>query len=34
MCHDVNALYRVPEEILQRANPRRKRLLGYNQQIF
>jgi ectoine hydroxylase-related dioxygenase (phytanoyl-CoA dioxygenase family) len=34
MCHDVNALYRVPEEILQRANLRRKRLLGYNQQIF
>ncbi|MBN2982160.1 phytanoyl-CoA dioxygenase family protein [Cohnella algarum] len=34
MSHDDNAGYRVPQDILDRANPRRKRLLGYNERIF
>jgi Protein involved in biosynthesis of mitomycin antibiotics/polyketide fumonisin len=34
LSHDNNAVYRAPEEVLMRANPRRKRLMGYNEQIF
>lgn len=34
MCHDDNASYQVPPAVLARANPRRKRLLGYNERIF
>ncbi|GIO14459.1 hypothetical protein J19TS2_40140 [Cohnella xylanilytica] len=34
MTHDINAAYRLPDEIVQRANPRRKRLLGYNERVF
>lgn len=34
LSHDNNATYRAPEEVLKRANSRRKRLLGHNEQIF
>lgn len=34
MNHDNNTAYQIPLPILERANNRRKRLLGYNQQIF
>ncbi|MWC29877.1 phytanoyl-CoA dioxygenase family protein [Paenibacillus sp. MMS18-CY102] len=34
MSHDNNAVYQVPEHIAQRANARRRRLMGYNEQIF
>lgn len=34
MIYDNNGVYQLPEEIVQRATPRRKRLLGYNEAIF
>ncbi|MDI4648170.1 phytanoyl-CoA dioxygenase family protein [Cohnella hashimotonis] len=34
MTYDINGVYRVPEEIAQRSNPRRRRLMGYSEQVF
>lgn len=34
MSHDNNAAYRAPMELIQRSDARRRRLLGYNDQIF
>lgn len=34
MTYDVNGVYRVPEELAQRSNPRRRRLMGYSEQVF
>ncbi|MEW9701742.1 phytanoyl-CoA dioxygenase family protein [Paenibacillus sp. SI8] len=34
MSHDNNAVYQVPAPIIERANSRRRRLLGYNERIF
>ncbi|MEK3882082.1 phytanoyl-CoA dioxygenase family protein [Paenibacillus sp. PL2-23] len=34
MSHDVNAAYKPPADIVERANDRRRRLLGVNRKIF
>lgn len=34
MAHDNNVVYQAPAHIIERANPRRRRLMGYNEQIF
>ncbi|WP_168119503.1 phytanoyl-CoA dioxygenase family protein [Paenibacillus sp. HB172176] len=34
MSHDVNASYKPPSDVVERANDRRRRLLGVNRQIF
>jgi ectoine hydroxylase-related dioxygenase (phytanoyl-CoA dioxygenase family) len=34
MSHDVNAVYQPPADIVERANDRRRRLLGVNRRIF
>lgn len=34
MTYDINGTYQVPEEIARRSNPRRKRLMGYSEQVF
>ncbi|MFI2856765.1 phytanoyl-CoA dioxygenase family protein [Paenibacillus sp. JSM ZJ436] len=34
LSHDNNVFYKAPEDVIARANPRRRRLLGHNSQIF
>ncbi|MBW7473159.1 phytanoyl-CoA dioxygenase family protein [Paenibacillus oenotherae] len=34
LSHDNNAVYKAPQEVLDRATARRKRLLGFNETIF